>query len=81
MDKLYAAIFGVFMSSTDDDFNNFIDVVKSVLSDEDGSKKTTKSVSWFNSQNFLFLIFSLIIVSLFSFFVFKGYTRNLNGRK
>ncbi|AUI80613.1 IMv membrane protein [White-tailed deer poxvirus] len=80
MDKLYAAIFGVFMSSTDDDFNNFIDVVKSVLSDEDSSKKT-KSVSWFNGQNFIFLIFSLIIVALFSFFVFKGYTRNLNGRK
>ncbi|AGU99722.1 m39L [Myxoma virus] len=34
MDKLYTALFGVFMTSTDDDFNNFIEVVKSVLTDK-----------------------------------------------
>lgn len=43
MDKLYSAIFGVFMSSSDDDFNNFINVVKSVLNDDENYNKNNRN--------------------------------------
>ncbi|QGN68046.1 IMV membrane protein [Equine molluscum contagiosum-like virus] len=33
MDKLYAGIFGVFMTTPEDDFEEFLDIVQSVLTD------------------------------------------------
>ncbi|QHR82583.1 virus assembly crescent formation protein [Brazilian porcupinepox virus 1] len=57
MDKLYAAIFGVFMSSTDDEFTNFIEVVKSVLNSDDNNKKRS-----FNLRLLFLGIFFLIII-------------------
>ncbi|AAR07400.1 44L [Yaba monkey tumor virus] len=43
MDKLYTAIFGAFLSSEDEDFNNFIDVVRSVLTDDNIASKNVCS--------------------------------------
>ncbi len=46
MDKLYAAIFGVFMGSQEDDLTDFIEIVKSVLSDEKTVTSTNNTGCW-----------------------------------
>ncbi|AUO38370.1 hypothetical protein 44.1rMVA_058 [Vaccinia virus] len=46
MDKLYAAIFGVFMGSPEDDLTDFIEIVKSVLSDEKTVTSTNNTGCW-----------------------------------
>ncbi|AOE46405.1 hypothetical protein SPPV_40 [Sheeppox virus] len=68
MDKLYSAIFGVFMSSSDDDFNNFINVVKSVLNNENYNKKTKKSFL----RNYLIIgLVTIVFVIIFIIFYLK----------
>ncbi|QEJ80234.1 viral morphogenesis protein [Sheeppox virus] len=68
MDKLYSAIFGVFMSSSDDDFNNFINVVKSVLNNENYNKKTKKSFL----RNYLIIgLVTIVFVIIFVIFYLK----------
>ncbi|ADT91076.1 virus assembly crescent formation protein [Cotia virus SPAn232] len=71
MDKLYAAIFGVFMSSTDDEFYKFIEVVKSVLSDGDNNSNKNKiQKSFFNFNILLGLaIFILLILFVVIFYL------------
>ncbi|ABQ43519.1 hypothetical protein [Tanapox virus] len=67
MDKLYTAIFGVFLSSENEDFNNFIDVVKSVLSDDyDGVNKNNCSSStkiWI--LTIIFVVFATFLTFLY----------------
>ncbi|QED21285.1 hypothetical protein [Borealpox virus] len=57
MDKLYAAIFGVFMGSPEDDLTEFIEIVKSVLSDEK-IPSTNSSGCW----GWCWLVISFFIV-------------------
>nr|WGO62673.1 IMV membrane protein [Wadden Sea poxvirus] len=66
MNRLYAAIFGVFISSDDDDFTNFINVVKSVISDEPiiNDKKYNNYKTWLFVLIFLLLILILYILYL-----------------
>ncbi|APG58257.1 protein I2 [BeAn 58058 virus] len=71
MDRLYAAIFGVFMSSTDDEFSKFIEVVKSVLSDENGGSKNKQQKSFFNFNILLGLIIFILLILFIVIFYLK----------
>ncbi|QDJ95016.1 IMV membrane protein [Hypsugopox virus] len=64
MDKLYASIFGVFISSADEDFNEFIDVVKSVISDEPVKEKCNifGSIKYWMIFLFVFVLFIFLCV-------------------
>ncbi|AAF17921.1 gp039L [Rabbit fibroma virus] len=64
MDRLYTALFGVFMTSTDDDFNNFIEVVKSVLTDK---KSYTSGIS--NGTRWWLVIITVVMVICLVFFL------------
>ncbi|AAL69779.1 SPV040 hypothetical protein [Swinepox virus] len=73
MDKLYAAIFGVFMTSKDDDFNNFIEVVKSVLTDT--SSNHTISSSNNNTWIYIFLAILFGVMVLLVFILYLKVTK------
>ena len=73
MDKLYAAIFGVFMTSKDDDFNNFIEVVKSVLTDT--SSNHTISSSNNNTWTYIFLAILFGVMVLLVFILYLKVTK------
>ncbi|AOP31760.1 imv membrane protein [Volepox virus] len=67
MDKLYTAIFGVFMGSPEDDLTEFIEIVKSVISDETPNNKS-RSTSW----SWLIIgIFFIVIVLLLIYLYLK----------
>ncbi len=68
MDRLYAAIFGVAISSSDDDFNNFIDIVKSVIEDKPIKKNDGLNLST------LAVYFCLLIFGLFLFYLYLKFT-------
>ncbi|AST09464.1 IMV membrane protein [NY_014 poxvirus] len=67
MDKLYAAIFGVFTNSPEDDLNDFIDIVKSVISDDDRPKPAKRFNIW------LVLIFIMVVVTILLVLYLKVY--------
>ncbi|AST09262.1 IMV membrane protein [Murmansk poxvirus] len=68
MDKLYAAIFGVFTNSPEDDLNDFIDIVKSVISDDDSRPKPAKRFNiW------LVLVFIMVVVTILLVLYLKVY--------
>ncbi|ANS71133.1 imv membrane protein [Pteropox virus] len=62
MNKLYTAIFGVYISNPDDDFEKFINAVKSVIVDDDDTckKKPCSLQSWI----FFVIIFIILFISL-----------------
>ncbi|ABZ79994.1 hypothetical protein GL093 [synthetic Vaccinia virus] len=66
MDKLYAAIFGVFMGSPEDDLTDFIEIVKSVLSDE----KTTTSTNNTGCWGWLIIIFFIVLILLLLIYLY-----------
>ncbi|AEN03639.1 IMV membrane protein [Yokapox virus] len=67
MDKLYAATFGVFTSSSEEDLNDFINIVKSVISDDKKEKSRT------NKFNIWIVLIFIIIVILLIFLYLKVY--------
>lgn len=77
MDKLYAAIFGVFMGSPEDDLTDFIEIVKSVLSDEKTVTSTNNTGCW--GWYWLIIIFYSSYSTTIDIFVFKSCLVNLNG--
>ncbi|WAH71006.1 IMV membrane protein [Eptesipox virus] len=66
MDKLYTSIFGVFISSADEDFNEFIDVVKSVISDEPVKWKSNCT----SSSKYWIILFIIVLVVIFLCFLY-----------
>ncbi|QEQ49626.1 IMV membrane protein [Orthopoxvirus akhmetapox] len=69
MDKLYAAIFGVFMGSPEDDLTDFIEIVKSVLSDEKTVTSTNASPGCWG-WGWLIIIFFIVIILLLLIYLY-----------
>ncbi|WAX39510.1 IMV membrane protein I2 [Monkeypox virus] len=68
MDKLYAAIFGVFMGSQEDDLTDFIEIVKSVLSDEKTVTSTNNTSCW--GWYWLIIIFFIVLILLLLIYLY-----------
>ncbi|SNB48505.1 CPXV081 protein [Cowpox virus] len=68
MDKLYAAIFGVFMGSPEDDLTDFIEIVKSVLSDEKTVTSTNNTCCW--GWYWLIIIFFIVLILLLLIYLY-----------
>ncbi|AOP31549.1 imv membrane protein [Skunkpox virus] len=65
MDKLYTAIFGVFMGSPEDDLTEFIEIVKSVIGD-DKTVKSNYSLNWsWLIIGIVFIILVLLLIYLY----------------
>ncbi|AAR17914.1 VACli_082 [Vaccinia virus] len=68
MDKLYAAIFGVYMGSPKDDLTDFIEIVKSVLSDEKTTTSTNNTGCW--GWYWLIIIFFIVLILLLLIYLY-----------
>ncbi|AKJ93700.1 imv membrane protein [Raccoonpox virus] len=65
MDKLYTAIFGVYMGSPEDDLTEFIEIVKSVIGDDQTIKSNySPSWSWLIISIF-FIVLVLLLIYLY----------------
>ncbi|QHG62604.1 IMv membrane protein [Cetacean poxvirus 1] len=67
MDKLYVTIFGTFLSSNEEDLDNFIDVVYSVLNNTETSLFSKIIIN----NKVIILTIILIIIPLIAFFYLK----------
>ncbi|ADC53801.1 hypothetical protein [Pseudocowpox virus] len=45
MDKLYAGVFGSFLSNSDEDFEEFLNIVRTVMTEKPACDRS-KGVSW-----------------------------------
>ncbi|AAR98388.1 ORF031 hypothetical protein [Bovine papular stomatitis virus] len=61
MDKLYAGVFGSFLSNSDEDFEEFLNVVRSVMADKPPARRSglpwsTATLLWLAAAALLVLL-------------------------
>ncbi|AQY16620.1 MC045 [Molluscum contagiosum virus subtype 2] len=67
MEKLYAGIFGVFMTTPEDDFEEFLDVVQAVLTDSPRAARRVPRAQ----RLLLFVLLAALLAAILLFLYLK----------
>ena len=67
MEKLYAGIFGVFMTTPEDDFEEFLEVVQAVLTDSPRAARRVPRAQ----RLLLFVLFAALLAAILLFLYLK----------
>ena len=46
MDRLYAGVFGSYLSNSDEDFEEFLNIVRTVMTEKPASEQKKEGVPW-----------------------------------